>query len=470
MADYYPLLARALDALPDRSPAMRKAVYDRARGALIAQLRSLDPPIAEADIELERKALDAAIGRLETAYGEPAPPAEAPAAEPPAPPPAPPAAAVPSKPEFLPDPSPAAQASKPAAEEAPKPAAPAPERASEPTLPPAPPPELIPPAAAADALPEAGPPEPFAAFVPPRPPRPEPAPSAAAEGEAPAEPANANGRRRPKIDVVPPRTGRAQMLRNAVVFGLLAIVIGAIGVAAYLLRDKPSPVQEAASSREAPAEPADSKFADRIGGDQAPPPRKSQAPARAPAPTDMTVAQRAVLIEENTADPEGPAKVTQGRVVWRLDTVSGEQSQPLQTVIRANVDYPDAGFGLTMTIRKNTDAALPASHTVEIAFTTSGTDAAKHAVQSIGLIALKDEEKGRGTTVSGLPVRVRDNLFLIGLSSLKSDVDRNTDLLLHRPWFDLGLQYASGGRAILSFEKGNTGTQVIQSAFEQWND
>ncbi|HEX8417282.1 MAG TPA: histidine kinase, partial [Methylobacterium sp.] len=73
MADYYPLLARALDALPDRSPAMRKAVYQRARGALIGQLRSLEPPLSEADIDLESRALETAIERLETIHGDPAP-------------------------------------------------------------------------------------------------------------------------------------------------------------------------------------------------------------------------------------------------------------------------------------------------------------------------------------------------------------------------------------------------------------
>ncbi|MFD1355921.1 histidine kinase, partial [Methylorubrum suomiense] len=83
MADYYPLLARALEALPDRTPALRKAVYDRARSALIGQLRNLDPPVPGADIELERKALDAAIGRLEIEYGTtPAAPSAAPAPAP----------------------------------------------------------------------------------------------------------------------------------------------------------------------------------------------------------------------------------------------------------------------------------------------------------------------------------------------------------------------------------------------------
>ena len=65
MADYYPLIARAVDGLSDGSPAMRSAIYERARTALIEQLRSLDPPLAEADIERERVALDDAIARVE---------------------------------------------------------------------------------------------------------------------------------------------------------------------------------------------------------------------------------------------------------------------------------------------------------------------------------------------------------------------------------------------------------------------
>ena len=63
MADYYPLLARALDAMPDRSPALRQAVYERARGALIGQLRSLDPPLSEDDIDLDH------VRRPDATYG-----------------------------------------------------------------------------------------------------------------------------------------------------------------------------------------------------------------------------------------------------------------------------------------------------------------------------------------------------------------------------------------------------------------
>lgn len=65
MADFHPILARAIAGLTDKSPEARRAVYDRARTALLAQLRSLDPPLSEADITRERLSLDEAVSRIE---------------------------------------------------------------------------------------------------------------------------------------------------------------------------------------------------------------------------------------------------------------------------------------------------------------------------------------------------------------------------------------------------------------------
>src|SRR5947209_1146605 len=92
MADYYPLLAKAVAAQAQSDPEKRHAIYERARKALLGQLRAIQPPVPEPDIERENQALDDAISRLEAeiAAGQAAPPAappEAPAAAAPAPPP-----------------------------------------------------------------------------------------------------------------------------------------------------------------------------------------------------------------------------------------------------------------------------------------------------------------------------------------------------------------------------------------------
>ncbi len=68
MAEYYPLLAKAVSGLTNSTPEMRHAVYERARKALLGQLRALQPPIPEADIEKESQALDTAVARLEAEF------------------------------------------------------------------------------------------------------------------------------------------------------------------------------------------------------------------------------------------------------------------------------------------------------------------------------------------------------------------------------------------------------------------
>ena len=64
MNDYYPLIARAVER-PDRSTGeARRAVYERARKA-VAQLRSNQPELLDADITKERLALEVAILKVE---------------------------------------------------------------------------------------------------------------------------------------------------------------------------------------------------------------------------------------------------------------------------------------------------------------------------------------------------------------------------------------------------------------------
>ncbi|MBI1868373.1 MAG: hypothetical protein HYS06_08795 [Methylocystis sp.] len=69
MADYYSLLSRAVAALPQAAPEARQAVYERARKALLNQLRSIRPPVAESDIAAEGRALEQAIARVEAEAG-----------------------------------------------------------------------------------------------------------------------------------------------------------------------------------------------------------------------------------------------------------------------------------------------------------------------------------------------------------------------------------------------------------------
>src|SRR6202000_3133403 len=67
MADYYPLIARAIAGLDPAAPGeSRRALYERARTALISQLRSAHPPLSEPEITRERLSLEEAVRKVES--------------------------------------------------------------------------------------------------------------------------------------------------------------------------------------------------------------------------------------------------------------------------------------------------------------------------------------------------------------------------------------------------------------------
>jgi hypothetical protein len=66
MADYYPLISKAVARLDIDAPGeTRRALYERARVALSDQLRAVSPPFTEAEITCEQLALEEAVRRVE---------------------------------------------------------------------------------------------------------------------------------------------------------------------------------------------------------------------------------------------------------------------------------------------------------------------------------------------------------------------------------------------------------------------
>jgi hypothetical protein len=65
MADYYPLIARAVAGLDKNTGDARRVLYERARGALVAQLRGVTPALDESDVTRERLSLEEAIRKVE---------------------------------------------------------------------------------------------------------------------------------------------------------------------------------------------------------------------------------------------------------------------------------------------------------------------------------------------------------------------------------------------------------------------
>jgi hypothetical protein len=245
---------------------------------------------------------------------------------------------------------------------------------------------------------------------------------------------------------------------GAIVLGLVLVLIGlAVWQGPKLYEMAQGLFGPATKITEAPkvTSPAERpKITDRVGQ-----PASSQ--------TVAPVAQRVVLYEEDPSQPQG--KQYTGTVVWRTEEVKGASGQSPELVIRADVDVPERKFRMSMTLRRNTDQSLPASHTAELNFTLP-PDFDGGGIANVPGILMKSNEQARGTPLAGLAVKVTDNFFLIGLSNVEVDRARNLQLLKERSWIDVPLVYANQRRAIIAIEKGEPGERAFQDAFRAWGE
>jgi hypothetical protein len=459
MADYYPLLAKAVAAKAPSNPGARREIYERARKALLGQLRAIEPPIPDADIERENQALDEAINRLEAEL----------AATPETPAPVPSERAEPAPPGDT------AGAPTRAGGRTRLPPRPAPLRPPRPLFG-KPPPASTPPEAKAptEAAPAAHEVEPSSAGeslnapaveMPPQGEVLPPGfrlPQNRAEGEASAPPRDLHpAAPRPEM---PARRNRGMWIAGAVA----ALVVLIVAAAAWKLRDRPEELTKAKPAA-AQSDTGNAKLADRVGGANQPATGVAATGGTAGAPADrnpaIPVAHRAALLIE-APEEESKVKTYIGSVVWRLENVSRDAGQPLSTAVRADVDIPDAKLKAALTFQKNLDPALPASHTISIRFTPlAGSPIGD--VQQIDAPQMRRDETPSGDPLSAVPVPIMDNNFLVGLA--RGDFEnRNMDLIKARAWIDVPMLLKNKRVAKLTLEKGITGDRAINDALAAW--
>jgi len=188
-------------------------------------------------------------------------------------------------------------------------------------------------------------------------------------------------------------------------------------------------------------------------------------PGAAAPEAQLAVAQRIFLYEEDPNDQQG--RRYDGSAIWRTETVSPGPGVAPELAVRADVEIPERGMTVTWWLRRNTDKALPTSHTIETMFNLPA-DFPGGGIANVSGILLKQAEQERGTPLSGLSVKVMNGFFIIGLSAVDTDVQRNVQLLKDRSWFDIPIVYTNGGRAILAMEKGLPGDRAFAEAFAAW--
>ncbi|CDX45689.1 conserved hypothetical protein [Mesorhizobium sp. SOD10] len=196
-----------------------------------------------------------------------------------------------------------------------------------------------------------------------------------------------------------------------------------------------------------------------------PPAAGTTPPTPATAEATVPVGQKAIFYEERTSTQQGTAEP--GSIVWSLVQESPGGDLPPEPAIRAEATIPGKNIQLRMTIRRNTDQTLPASHIIEMIFLTpEGFDGG--GVDNILRIAMKSSEQDAGSPLIGIPAKIADGFFLVALNDTKADEDANLTLLRGQDWIDVPVVYKTGRRALLTMEKGIPGEKVFDEALKAW--
>ena len=179
----------------------------------------------------------------------------------------------------------------------------------------------------------------------------------------------------------------------------------------------------------------------------------------------LAVGQKAIFYEERTTSAQGSAEP--GSTVWSLVQELPGGDRPAEPAIRAEATIPGKDVQLRMTIRRNADPTLPASHIVEMIFLTpENFDGG--GVDSVLRIAMKNSEQDTGSPLIGIPAKIADGFFLIAMNDNKAEIDANMNLLLRQSWIDIPIVYKSGRRALITMEKGVPGEKVFDEALKAW--
>ena len=431
MTDYRPLLARAIAALDPNTGEARRAVYDRARTALVNQLRGMNPPLAEAEITRQRLALEESIRKVES---------DATAA---------PAAATQTRGERPPRQEP------PRSEQPPR-GAPAPRNMP-------PPPREAGYDDPSDFQEDAPPPRDPRALrdngrSDPRDPRDR---GQQQRAEPSLRPRGARGRN--PADFARDDARKASRTK-LVVFGIIVVLLLLASAVGYVNRERifsivSGAIPLGAEQGDATISPSPDKAGDRVPQTQQ---QQTTAPF-SPSTPQVGSGQRAVLFEENPGTQQFTA--INGTVTWRVETISPGENRPPELVVHADIEVPDRKLRISFSLRRNPEASSSASHYVYVRF--SGNDSFGGIAQ-VPFLRMKPNESAQGAPLVAISHKVMAGFFLLGLSAIDADRERNITALKSQPWIDVAFVYENGRRSVIAFEKGPAGDKALADALAAW--
>jgi hypothetical protein len=535
MADYYPLIARAIAGLDPSAPGeSRRALYERARAALIAQLRSVQPPLSESEITRERLSLEEAVRKVESEAAQRARDVRSGGG-----------GASRGGDAFRRANARQAAETPPAA---PQPSAPA--ARQRPPSPPSPPRDQRPPLGQE----ERGDQRAQRNLRPDAPlPRPQPQPQVTMQDPQLPPVRDRAGTPRRGEAAPPPQApgvrGFRDIAADADDLGRAAAQANRAARKTYANVPSPSPefdrLEPSMENRGDPDAPYSyDESAEEAERYAAPPPAprprigrdadrepKRRARAGAVFPFKSAIAVGIVLILVGAAILWGKSVVSGVSGLFKSSPVveapkdnsaplskpkipdrvgqpsSSEQAAPVaQRVVLYDEDPSDpkgkqyvgsviwrtepikASGNQKADVAVRADIEIPDRKfkmTMSFRRNTDSSLPASHTAEltfilppdfngggvgNVPGILMKSNEQARGTPLAGLAVKVTDGFFLVGLSNVDADRARNVQLLKERSWFDVPLVYSNQRRAIIAIEKGAPGERAFNDAFAAWGE
>lgn len=189
-----------------------------------------------------------------------------------------------------------------------------------------------------------------------------------------------------------------------------------------------------------------------------------QAPAAAEPAVPRINGERAFLFE--TSKAQAPA--SSGNVAWSTIESAPAPDAPPEPAIRAEVSIPSQGLHAIVTVRRNLDKTLPATHLVEMIFDfADGYDGG--GIASVYGVNFARVQQGVSQPLVGSVVKITENVFLFALSDVPEVAARQRQMFSDPEMIDIPFAYNSGRRVNLRLVVGDSGAKVFRKAAQVWN-
>jgi hypothetical protein len=237
---------------------------------------------------------------------------------------------------------------------------------------------------------------------------------------------------------------------------------------------QPAPAQPSAApaapavqpqSNAAPTTPAAAAQPPVTNGIAAAPAAAATGDTASAQPATAPVGSEKMFLYEERLGQSSPTAI-EGSVTWSLQQEKGPDGRP-EPSVQGNISVPERGLTAMITFKRNSDPSLPASHLVELVFSVP-PNFEGGSIDSVQRIAMKNTEQDRGDPLVAVPAKITDDFHMVALNDFPDARKTNLDLLRNRDWIDIPVTYRNGRRALLTMEKGQTGTDAFNKAITAW--